>query len=171
MSALGKLSACLAHELNDPAAAVRSAAAELRRALSAGQDAALLLATAGRQPDEAAALADGLNDVARAMATRAAAAETLDPLARSDREDDVAAWLDDHGVPDSYDAAGTLVDAGLDAAWLEGLAQRVPADALRAVVHSITATATARTLIDQVERGTTRICELLAAGKSYPLMA
>src|SRR5437588_6100467 len=59
MAALGKLSAGLAHELNNPAAAVRRAAAELRRALSAGQDAALLLATAGRPPDEAAALADG----------------------------------------------------------------------------------------------------------------
>jgi signal transduction histidine kinase len=101
------------------------------------------------------------------MATRAAAAEQLDPLARSDREDDVAAWLDDHGVPDSYDVAGTLVDAGLDAAWLEGLARRVPAAALRPVVRSLTATATASTLIDQVERGTTRICELVAAVKSY----
>jgi signal transduction histidine kinase len=167
MAALGKLSAGLAHELNNPAAAVRRAAAELRRALSAGQDAALLLATAGRPPDEAAALADGLKELERAMAAHAAAAETLDPLARSDREDDIAAWLDDHGVPDSYDVAGTLVDAGLDAAWLEGLAQRVPADALRPVVRSITATATASTLIDQVERGTTRISELVAAVKSY----
>jgi signal transduction histidine kinase len=101
------------------------------------------------------------------MAAHAAAAETLDPLSRSDREDDIAAWLDDHGVPDSYDVAGTLVDAGLDAAWLEGLAQRVPAGALRPVVRSITATATASTLIDQIERGTTRICELVAAVKSY----
>ena len=167
MAALGKLSAGLAHELNNPAAAVRRAAAELRRALSAGQDAALLLAMAGRPPDEAAALIAGLNDVTRALATRAAAEEKLDPLARSDREDDVAAWLDDHGVPDSYDAAGTLVDAGLDAVWLEGLAQYVPADVLRAVVRSLTATATASTLIDQVERGTTRICELVAAVKSY----
>src|SRR5207237_8738046 len=105
-------------------------AAEVRRALSAGQDAALLLATAGRPPDEAAALADGLKELERAVATRAAAAEKLDPLARSDRADDVAAWLDDHGVPDSYDVAGTLVDAGLGAPWLGALTQRAPTHAV-----------------------------------------
>jgi CRP-like cAMP-binding protein len=126
MIALGKLSGGLAHELNNPASAAHRAAAELRRVLSEGQDATLLLATAGRPPEEAAALADGLKALARELAARTAAAQRLDPLARSDREDSVAAWLDDHGVLDSYDAAGTLVDAGLDAAWLEGMAQRVP---------------------------------------------
>jgi len=170
MAALGRLSAGLAHELNNPASAARRAASELRRALGDGQEAALLLATAGRPPDEAAALTDGLTEVRRAMVARAAAAETLDPLARSDREDAVAAWLDDHGVPDSYDVAGTLVDAGLDAAWLEGTAQRVPVEALRGVLRAIAATATASTLLDQVERGTTRISELVAAVKSYSYM-
>jgi signal transduction histidine kinase len=170
MIALGKLSAGLAHELNNPAAAARRAAAELRRVLSDGRDAALLLTTAGRPPDEAAALADGLNDLTRNLAARSAAAERLDPLEHSDREDIVAAWLDDHGLLESYDTAGTLVDAGLDAAWLEALAQRVPPEALHAVLRTITVTATAGSLVDQVEHSTTRISELVAAVKSYSYM-
>ena len=170
MIALGKLSAGLAHELNNPASAARSAAAELRRVLSEGQAATLLLATAGRPADEAAALTGGLEGLMRELAARTAAADLLDPLARSDREDSVAAWLDDHGFPESYDAAGTLVDAGLDAAWLEDTARRVPPETLPAVVRTITVAATARALIDQLERSTTRISELVAAVKSYSYM-
>src|SRR5437588_3667290 len=51
MIALGKLSAGLAHEINNPAAAARRAVAELGRVLNDGQDAALLLSTFGRSPD------------------------------------------------------------------------------------------------------------------------
>ena len=170
MIALGKLSAGLAHELNNPASAARSAAAELRRVLSDGQDAALLLATAGRSPDEATALTDGLKGLLHQVATRSAIAEPLDPLARSDREESIAAWLDDRGIPESYDAAGTLVDAGVDAAWLETVAQRVPPEALPGVLRVITVTAAAGALVDQVERSTMRVSELVDAIKSYSYM-
>ncbi len=170
MAALGKLSAGLAHELNNPASAARRAASDLRGALRDQWDAALLLATAGRPPDEASLLTTHLKDLQQEVAARTAAARPLDPLARGDREDAIAAWLDDHGIPDSYDVAGTLVDAGLDVAWLEGLALRVPPEALRAVARLLVVTATGVGLVDQVERSTTRISELVAAIKSYTYM-
>jgi hypothetical protein len=97
---------------------------------------------------------------------RAAAARVRDPLTRSDRADSIAVWLDDHGVPERYDAAGALVDAGIDAAWLEDVSPRVPLDALGAVARSLMATATATALLDHVERRKTRIPELIAAGTS-----
>jgi signal transduction histidine kinase len=170
MIALGKLSAGLAHELNNPAAAARSAAAELRRVLNEGQDAALLLATAGRSADDAAALTDGLKGLLHHVAIHVAVAEELDPLERSDREESMAAWLEDRGVPESYDAAATLADAGLDTAWLETVVERVPPEALQAVLRTITVTAAAGALVDQVERSTTRVSELVDAIKSYTYM-
>lgn len=164
MIALGKLSAGLAHELNNPASAARSAAADLRRVLNESQRSVLLPA------GESAAPTEGLEGLLRDLDARASAAEPLAPLARSDREDSLAAWLDEHGVPDSYDAAGTLVDVGLDVAWLENIAQRVPPETLPAMVRTITVAATVRGLIDQIERSTTRISELVAAVKSYSYM-
>jgi hypothetical protein len=98
---------------------------------------------------------------------RATVAQVRDPLTRSDRADSSAVWLDDHGVPERYDAAGALGDAGIDAAWLEDVSPRVPLDALGAVVaRSLMATATATALLDHVERSKTRISELIAAGTS-----
>jgi signal transduction histidine kinase len=169
MVALGKLSAGLAHELNNPAAAARSAAAELRRVLSDGQDTTLLLATAGRPPQEAEALAGGLEGLMHEAATHEAVGP-LDPLTRSDREDAVADWLDDHDVPESYDAAGALVDVGFDLEWLEHVAARVPAETLTAVVRTLVVIATAGSLVDQIERSTTRISELVGSVKSYSYM-
>jgi len=170
MAALGKLSAGLAHELNNPASAARRAASELRGVLREGWDAALMLASAGRTTADANALTAGMAGLRLDVAERAAGAQQLDPLARSDRADTVAAWLDDHGVPDSYDVAGTLVDAGLDTAWLTGMALRVPPELLRAVVRLLIATTTSLDLVDGVERGTARISELVAAVKSYSYM-
>ena len=170
MIALGKLSAGLAHELNNPASAAHSAATELRRVLGEGADAIRLLATAGRPAEEAAALARGLKALTQELAERAASAPQLDPLARGDREDLVAAWLDDHGAPESYDVAASLVDAGLDAAWLEGIAQQVPPESVSGIVRTIAVMAAAGSLVEQIERSTNRISELVAAVKSYSYM-
>ena len=169
MVALGKLSAGLAHELNNPAAAARSAVAELRRVLNDSHSTTLLLATAGRPTNEAAALAGGLESLMQEAAARESSGP-LDPLARSDCEDEIAAWLQDHDVSESYDAAGALVDAGFDVTWLEGVAKRVPPEALSAVVRTLAVIATAGSLVDQIERSTTRISQLVAAVKSYSYM-
>jgi len=74
LAALGKLSAGLAHELNNPASAARRAASELRQVLRDGQDAALMLATAGRPSDEAGALTARMAALHQEVAERAATA-------------------------------------------------------------------------------------------------
>jgi signal transduction histidine kinase len=99
-----------------------------------------------------------------------AAAAPLSPLARSDRTDTVAAWLDARGVADAWDVAPALVDAGLDVPWLEGLAARVPPGALDAAMAWLAATTTANQLIELVERSSERISELVRAVKEYSYM-
>jgi signal transduction histidine kinase len=164
MSALGRLSAGLAHELNNPAAAARRAAAQLREAVEQQQEASVALASAA--PECRGKLAR----MQRELAVEMAAAAPLSPLARSDRADTVAAWLDARGVADAWDVAPALVDAGLDVPWLEGLAARVPPGAVGAAIGWLAAATTVNQLTDLVERSSARISELVHAVKEYSYM-
>jgi signal transduction histidine kinase len=165
LSALGKLSAGLAHELNNPAAAARRAAGQLQSASQAVQSQALAL---NRYLDPARLeLVDTLRQEAL---ERAAQHVPLDPLAQSDREDEVATWLDDHSVPDGWQLAPVFVAAGLDAEWLGSAAKRLNVEALSDVLTWIASTLNLRELLNEVEQSTTRISELVKAVKSYSYM-
>lgn len=106
LSALGKLSAGLAHELNNPAAAVRSAAAALETRLGTLPQLLRAWLEAAPEPDAL----EALEDAARTAMTRMD--ERLTPLRRSELEDEVADWLADEGVPGAAERAGTLVEGG-----------------------------------------------------------
>jgi signal transduction histidine kinase len=170
MIALGKLSAGLAHELNNPASAARSAASDLREVLKGEASASILMTGSGLPPLEEAALAEELRALMGNLDERSATAEALDPLTRSDRTDAIAAWLEEHGVPDGYESAGTMVGAGVDAAWLDAMTRQLQPDQIIAAARAITIAVTAGALVDQIERSTTRISELVGAVKSYSYM-
>ena len=164
LAALGRLSAGLAHELNNPASAGRRAASELRAAALRQQDAAVTFAA--HHPEGRGQL----KALHQAILERATAALPLAPLERSDREEAIASWLEAHAVADAWDIAPPLVDAGLDVAWLEDLPSRVPPAALGDAVRWLAAAATSCGLIDAVDRSTGRISELVKAVKAYSYM-
>ena len=166
LTALGKLSAGLAHELNNPASAAQRAASELRRALDAHRSATLVLSVQeglGRCLDELARLQEDL-------VSRAASAPTLDPVARSDREEELSTWLQAHGVGDAWEPASALADLGVDDAWLEELTGWLPPEALPAVLGWVLTGVTATGLVDEIEHATGRIAELVGAVKKYSYM-
>jgi signal transduction histidine kinase len=107
MEALGRLSAGLAHELNNPAAAVRRAAISLSEQVA--KLSPLVLEIIPHNMDETAVQAlDHLYSHARNLHPG-----NLSPLERSMREEELTAWLEDHDVPKAWEIAGTFVDAGL----------------------------------------------------------
>jgi signal transduction histidine kinase len=166
--ALGSLSAGLTHELNNPAAAALRAVGGLReRAMAVG--------------DELAGIAAGLQDGAvlaallrlqSQTARRATRAPELTALQASDREDEIADWLADHGVSDSWDLAPSFVQAGLDTDWLTRAAEAVGDAAgqetdLSAVLRWLSDTAETELLMTEITDAVTRISALVGAARQY----
>ena len=163
LAALGRLSAGLAHELNNPAAAAKRAASDLRTALRMRDRHAISLI---RVLSEDVVL-DNLRmvqEVGKRDPVR------LDPIARGELEDGVVDWLIEHGVEDGYDLGAALVDASVTIADLEALSDRVPANVLPDAVAWLEAATTADELSRVIEMSVERISELVKAIKEYTFM-
>jgi signal transduction histidine kinase len=166
LMALGKISAGLAHELNNPAAAVRRAADSLRQAVTSVRAAALRLDKSGLPHDARLFLARLDKDWIK----QAGAQSALDTLERSEREEEFAAWLEDHNVPNSWDLSAALVDAGCDRATLEEIGQQIPAEFLADAFVRMTASFTISRLVEEIESSANKISELVRAVKEYSYM-
>ncbi len=162
MAALGKLSAGLAHELNNPASAVHRAASRLHGALEIMQRSSFLLGA--RQ------LSESQKDLLLAV-QREAAPPGLASLALSEREDSLADWLDAHAIPEQCSLPSALADAGFTEESLEALAAQIPetgtlAESLVWLGSSLEAVSLLRT----VEQSAGRISDLVTAIKAYSYM-
>jgi len=161
--AVGQLAAGLAHELNNPAAAAAREVATLREYERDRQAAFAEIAASGASAERLAALAS----LGAAATAAARDDEPLDPIARSDREQELAVELEGRGVDDPYDLAAALTEARLDASWVERVAADVGADALSPGLRFVASCAGTRVLLAELEEATTRISDLVGAVRSY----
>jgi signal transduction histidine kinase len=164
LAALGKMSAGLAHELNNPAAAAQRAAQTLGENLKDVESLCcdLLNCLLGRQSNGAVPLTD-ICELAKRESPE------LDPLTRSEREDELSAWLATMKVEQPWEAAAALVSAGLARKDLEPLAGAPPAlvpKLLTWLAKDIEMRQTCRDLGES----TGRITEIVCAMKSYSHM-
>jgi signal transduction histidine kinase len=165
LMALGKLSAGLAHELNNPASAVRNAAVNLQQTVAALRTASLHLDKRALPGDQRVFLARLECDWSKEHPPAA-----LDSLERSDREEDLGTWLEEQGIENARQLAPGLVDAGCDLDVLRRLSERFDGPTLTDVVTRLTASFTINRLVEQIVSGTSRIGELVRAIKQYSYM-
>jgi hypothetical protein len=123
LATLGRLSAGMAHELNNPTAIARQGAEQLRTSIARLERAQFALGAAGLSSEQRQLVAELEKDAE----VRAKQPSSLDPVARSDLEEEVEDWLDRNGVQDPWEHASTLVAMGLCAAELEELAKNFDA--------------------------------------------
>ncbi|MER5486185.1 ATP-binding protein [Streptomyces sp. NPDC002812] len=161
--ALGSLSAGLTHELNNPAAAAVRATATLRERVGKMRH-KLAHISQGNYPREAIA---ELIEIQERTVERVGKAPVLSPLEASDREDEIADWLEDHGFPEGWRIAPVFVQAGLDTDWLEQVAARVAEDLLPSALGWLNYTVETELLMDEIDDSTTRISHLVDAAKQY----
>jgi signal transduction histidine kinase len=164
LMALGKLSAGLAHELNNPAAALQRAADELRRRLQALRQLAVRLIECGLTPEAMAAACE----LRRAAVERPVS--ELDPVAAGEREGDLGDWLGSHAVSEPWVAAATLASAGIEIADLDRLAAAMSAESLPCVLNWLEGGLAADSLLSEMAEATRRISKLVGSVKSYSHM-
>ena len=163
MATLGTLAAGVAHELNNPAAATRRAAEQLRDALARLQEAHLLIEGAA-VPDQARPLLGGIEVRAREAAVHPS---TLSPMDRSDRESELEDWLDERDVPEPWAISPALVEQGMETGSLDDLAKALEPPLLHAVLRWAAAMYTSHRLAYEIAEGSARISEIVGALKSY----
>ncbi|GGE98042.1 sensor histidine kinase [Hymenobacter cavernae] len=165
LRALGKLSAGLAHELNNPVAAIaRSAEALANRAATKP---ALLLSLVRHCPTPESL--EALMNLAES-ACSVEPAVPLSALQRADQEDELADWLEEQGVPEGYQLAGGLIDAGLTRDQLAPVAADLPPEVLPAAFAWLEGQLTTYHLVCDVQEASARISTLVDNVKTYSHM-
>jgi len=164
---LGKLSAGLAHELNNPAAAARRAAAGMGEILATTRETNLRLNRFALTQEQREAIAQFEHDTGHRLATSPVSFNSLE---QSDREEQLAGWLESHDIPDAWTLAPVFVEAGIDGSELEALIAQIGPEPLPEVLRRNAALLTAASLVHEVEQSTARISELVKAIKEYSYM-
>ena len=164
LASLGKLSAGLAHELNNPASAARRAASQLRDVLKKIKDASHEL---GRRELTAAQK----SEIEKLETSFVQHQEVpLDPLAISDLEEQIDSLLRSHGQNDMWQIAAELAHRNIKPEALESLFAILAPETARAALARIAASVEVATLLNEIESGTARISDLVRAIKEYTYM-
>ena len=170
--ALGRLSAGLTHQLNNPAAAIARAAADLRQRVTGMRQKLAMLADGTVTPEALRALVRLQEEVAAQVAKSASA--NVSAIETADLEDAVGEWLEDHGVEGGWDIAATFVEGGIDTDWLERIAAATEelgaSTSLEKAIRWLTYTVEGELLLNQILGASKRISALVADAKQYSQM-
>jgi signal transduction histidine kinase len=161
---LGKLSAGLAHELNNPASAAKRASDQMRQTLESLRSANSEL---WRQPldhSEKAIIEEAEASLLRSESTQ------LDGIALGDREEQLDSILRSHGCADLWELSAALAKCNISPDTLTMLLNRLNPNATRAALARIAASAGLLGLLNAIESSAARISNLVRTVKEYTYM-
>ncbi|MEJ2184626.1 MAG: ATP-binding protein [Gemmatimonadota bacterium] len=164
LASLGTLAAGLAHELNNPAAAIQRASGQLGEALEGWQRAATRLGVLRPTPAEA----DALQRLETAISDPGPA--NADALACSLEEDRLTEWLDARGVEQAWEIAPPLVAYGWGRDRVGELADAFEADQFPVILRWLAAGLAARALRDEIETSARQIADIVKAVRTYTFL-
>src|SRR5579859_1946896 len=168
LMALGKLSAGLAHELNNPAAAAVRAAQSLMGSFQNIREVSLRLLKHASTEEQRNALFEFELAAGKKLAAQASAPS--DPLELSDREERVNSWLERHNITDGWKIASTLAEGCVDEPQLEKFSTKIGPELLPDALERVAAIMTMLGLIREINNSAQRISELVSAVKRYSYM-
>jgi signal transduction histidine kinase len=164
LASLGKLSAGLAHELNNPASAAKRAASQMSEILKKIRDASLELGKRDLTPTQKAEI-----EKMEASFTQPDIVPP-DALTMSDLEDQIDSLLRSHGQNDLWMLAAGLARRNIKPEMVESLFANLEGDTARAALVRIAASVEIASLLHEIESSTSRISDLVGAIKEYTHM-
>lgn len=165
LMALGKLSAGLAHELNNPASAMVRSATELRKRITQTPEkfkAVMNIRLTNEQ-------VDAVNELVFRKADKGSS-NSQSLMERTSLEDELTDWMDDHGVELGYEYAETFAEFCFNIEDLEFVASHVDEDFLPAVLGWVEDVLTTEKMVEEIEDSATRISDLVSSVKTYSHM-
>lgn len=163
--ALGKLSAGLAHELNNPASAMVRGATELRKRLRTTPEKfkAVMNIKLGLEQ------VDAVNELVFRKAN-SGTSNHQSLMDRTDLEDELTDWMEDRGVEDGFEYSNTFAEYCFNIDDLEFVSEHVDEEYLPAVLGWIEDVLTTEKMVEEIEDASRRISDLIASVKTYSHM-
>jgi signal transduction histidine kinase len=163
LMSLGRLSAGLAHELNNPAAAIERSASLLEDRLDDAEIATRALGAARLSDAQLTAV-----DAVRSACLASSVPGVRSPIEQAEREDAIGDWLEDHGL--GRDLAEMLADTSVTFAALDQIAAAIDGPSLAAVLRWAAAGCAVRGLASEIQDAAMRISGLVTAIKGFTHM-
>lgn len=165
MISLGKLSAGLAHELNNPAAAVVRSASALKKHLSHVPERFKRVMLMQVTPE----VVDCVNDMLfRKLAGYKDLKQSM--MQRTEREDSIIDWMDDHDIENGYEMAESFADFGYDIEDLDEVLDCVGDNDVTPVLGWLDNVMVTEKMVNEIEDASKRISALVGSVKSYSHM-
>ncbi len=171
LARLGTLSAGLAHELNNPAAAAMRATSQLRAQVTHTRHKLKAMADGKIEPAVLSRLVEVQETTLKKLADLGPARS---PVEISDAEDEITDRLEDLDLPDAMDLASTLAGVGLDAGWVDDVCAAMGSEtgenSLALAIRYLANTFETDAMMSEIEEATSRISQLVGAVKQYAYM-
>jgi signal transduction histidine kinase len=163
LATLGRLSAGIAHELNNPAAAGLRGSKLLKETISNLENHLYTLGQTGLSIEQF----DIYTTFKEKIHTGTKNSVQMDPLTRSDREHELGSWLEDHDVTDAWEFASIIAQADYTLDDLSDFAKNFSEEQFPEVISSLSAIILSQNLLEEIGQGTGRITEIVKSLKSY----
>lgn len=162
VSALGKLSAGIAHELNNPASAISRIAAELLKKLQLNYELTEELLNDG-------ITAKDIHGIRELVKSKESVAEKprVTAMQKLEREDAIRDWLDQHSPDLDYDLAETFIEADFSVDDLEMIRSKTDKNAFAQTLRWLENLISSQRLIADLGEASSRISNLVTAIKSH----